>query len=726
MFTNSGADGMNLEALKEKARRHELKEEWKKALDAYRQVILKQKEDDTPDIALYNRIGDIQTRMRQIEAAVGSYEKAIDLYLEAELPNNAIAICKKVLRNLPDRSVFFLRMGQIRGMQGFLTDAKQNFLTYAEQMTGAGELDSAMDALVELVGLAPDDVDIRLGLASQLEAHGRGEEALEQYTEAYRHLIVQEREEEAEALSEKLRGLDEDLVLPDSESIRAMAASEAPTESRDTESGWGAFELGSGVQDSDTVPAGVGAMDEGEPGERETRGPGGEGDVSTGDLASVGAGDALPRDEEEEGEAAPSMSFEAEEDSLPVFDAPESGPEAGDLAPSSRGADAGAGDTEGGLSTTEMDYEEAGEILRTFGLQEEELAEAVPAFGEEEDEDTMEEEELPFFDFGEEEEEGAPAATSPDEALSGAVEEAAFEAAMERLEAGPPKEEAVPSVSPHEEAAERGDMDRAIDLVRAEIAARPDEVDLCQRQVEYAFRKGDSGVLLAAYLDLAGCLLRTGSHTKARAVFRQVLSLAPGHPDAVAGLQELEEAPAGAPPGQVASSEEYVDLGSLILGDEEERTTRWQVTAEAPSGDDQADFAKMLNQFKQKVSEHVDADDVSAHHDLGTAYLEMGLLDEAISEFQMALRASPEHLPTHEVMGRCWMEKGQPDMAARALKRALDVEFEVEDELIGIYYLMGKAQEELGNTDQAVEFYEKVFSLDINFQDVTERLRSLR
>jgi tetratricopeptide (TPR) repeat protein len=724
VFTNSGADGMNLEALKEKARRHELKEEWKKALDAYRQVILKQKADDTPDIALYNRIGDIQTRMRRIEAAVESYEKAIDLYLEAELPNNAIAICKKVLRNLPDRSVFFLRMGQIRGMQGFLTDAKQNFLTYAEQMTGAGELDSAMDALVELVGLAPDDVDIRLGLASQLESHGRAEEALEQYTEAYRHLIVQEREEEAEALSEKLRGLDEDLVLPDSETIRAMAASQAPRESRDTESGWGAFELGSGIRDSRAAPAGAGEMDEGERGGEETPGSEEERDVSTGDLASVGAGDVLAGDEEEGAEPLPIMSFEAEEEPLPVFDAPESGPEADDLVLSSPGADAGEEGTEGGLATTEMDYEEAGEILRTFGLEEEELAEAVPAFAEEED--SGGEEELPFFDFGEEEEEGAPTVPSPDEALDRAVEDAAFEAAMERLEAGPLPEEGVQSVSPHEDAAERGDMDEAIQLVRAEIASHPDEVALCQRQVEYAFRKGDTNVLLSAYLDLAGCLLRTGSHAKARAVFRQVLSLAPGHPDAMAGLQELEVAPAGTPPGQVASSEEYVDLGSLILGDEEEKTTRWQVTAETPSGDDQADFAKMLNQFKQKVSEHVDAGDVSAHHDLGTAYLEMGLLDEAISEFQMALRASPEHLPTHEVMGRCWMEKGQPDMAARALKRALDVEFEVEDELIGIYYLMGKAQEELGNTEEAVEFYEKVFSLDSNFQDVTERLRSLR
>ena len=58
--------------------------------------------------------------------------------------------------------------------------------------------------------------------------------------------------------------------------------------------------------------------------------------------------------------------------------------------------------------------------------------------------------------------------------------------------------------------------------------------------------------------------------------------------------------------------------------------------------------------------------------------------------------------------------------------RALALAYEVEDEMIGIYYLMGQAQEALGNRGEAVEFYEKVFSLDINFEDVTERLRALR
>ena len=45
---------------------------------------------------------------------------------------------------------------------------------------------------------------------------------------------------------------------------------------------------------------------------------------------------------------------------------------------------------------------------------------------------------------------------------------------------------------------------------------------------------------------------------------------------------------------------------------------------------------------------------------------------------------------------------------------------------MGIYYSLGRAHELLGNKPQALEFYDRVFSLDINFADVTERLRALR
>ena len=45
---------------------------------------------------------------------------------------------------------------------------------------------------------------------------------------------------------------------------------------------------------------------------------------------------------------------------------------------------------------------------------------------------------------------------------------------------------------------------------------------------------------------------------------------------------------------------------------------------------------------------------------------------------------------------------------------------------MGIYYYIGLAHETIGNKDTAVEYYDRVFALDINFADVTERLRALR
>ena len=193
------------------------------------------------------------------------------------------------------------------------------------------------------------------------------------------------------------------------------------------------------------------------------------------------------------------------------------------------------------------------------------------------------------------------------------------------------------------------------------------------------------------------------------------------------------ESPAGAEADGSSKTEEkvpdegYIDLGAMILGtDTAEKSTRFTVAYEEPTGDEDADFAKMLSQFKEKVSENLDASDVRAHYDLGTAYKEMGLLEEAIGSYQAALRAAPDHLPTYELIGQTFIEMGQHEAAVTSLERALAVASPIEDEMIGIYYYLGRAYESLNKTDSAVEFFNKVFSLDINFADVTERLRELR
>jgi len=634
---------MSIEALKEQARRHEQKEEWQKALDQYQKAIEKLAEDDQPDIGLYNRVGDLCVRVGNLDGAVTHYETAVDLYVEAYLPNNAIAICKKVIRNLPDRHSIYLKMGQIRAEQGFLPDARTNFLTYAERMQQAGDLDESFRALVEFCDLAPDDVDVRMAVADQMASHERADEAVEQLSIAHKALLSSGEEGRASSVEAKIRELNPEAVL---EAV-APAASAEPEEMVLT---------GSSLADDGEIVAEFGEIEfgideEGDVAEAVEEVM--EEEASTFDI-SIGDEDEDEGGAEGDDEAVelPMMSFDDDED---------------------EGAE---------LPTMEIETGDEDE-------------------GAEEGDDEAVELPMMSFDDGEEMEEVDMGLSD----ISGdAIEDAVEEAAGDDAGAAEPEE--------------------SLESVQAAIDDAPDEVTLRQRKVELAYQTGDEGVIVEAYLGLAGALDRSGGGPKAVAAYRQVLDLDPENAEAHAALGD--RAPTSQPVKEVASHEEYVDLGSMLLGDDTEKSTRMTVAYEEPSGDEEADFAKMLSQFKEKVSENLDADDVRAHHDLGTAYKEMGLLDEAIAEFQQALLASVDHLPTYEVMGQTFMEMGQADAAVRSLERALEIEFDVEDEFLGIYYYLARAYEELGNTESAVEFYDRVFSLDINFADVTERLRALR
>jgi tetratricopeptide (TPR) repeat protein len=300
------------------------------------------------------------------------------------------------------------------------------------------------------------------------------------------------------------------------------------------------------------------------------------------------------------------------------------------------------------------------------------------------------------------------------------------------------------------------DLDSASSLADEIARLTPEAVRVHQKRVEYAFRTNDRTRLIAAYLDLGQSLGEAGQPEKARAVYQRVLDLAPDDLRAQVALSALADAtpapppapppvrggpspiparPSAAPAHAHATSArasppptatgDFVNLGDLLRDPDEVRSTRIVVPEHEPTGDEEADFAEMLRRFKQGIAESVDAADYESHYDLGVAYKEMGLVDEAIAEFQKALRGPLNRLASYEALGQCFVEKGQYAAASALLTRALAEPGVTDDKAIGVLYLLGRAAEELRRDDEAHGYYQRVMVMDIEFRDVAQRLSAL-
>ncbi|MGH7554974.1 MAG: tetratricopeptide repeat protein, partial [Longimicrobiales bacterium] len=171
--------------LKDEARRYEQQEDWDQAIQLYLRVLRGSEGGDVEvDLPLYNRIGDLYLRLGRAPDAVTYYEQAADHYAEAGLYNNAIALCNKALRYAPGRLALVRKLGRFCALQGFTTDARRWFLTFAERMFIQGAAEEALDALEDFATIS-EDAEIRELLARHLHGHGKTDEALVEFRRAY-------------------------------------------------------------------------------------------------------------------------------------------------------------------------------------------------------------------------------------------------------------------------------------------------------------------------------------------------------------------------------------------------------------------------------------------------------------------------------------------------------------------------------------------------------------
>jgi tetratricopeptide (TPR) repeat protein len=660
---------MNLDKLKEAARKFEQREEWRRAIDVYLQAIREAEEageEGTQDPGLYNRVGDLQLKAGDMLAALRAYEQAAELYADQGFFNNAIALCGKILRVNPSRTATYLRLAQLHARKNFVGEAKKNLLEYLERMNGVGQVEEAFTALKLFADHFSANPDIRLMLVELLRASSRNEDAKEQLEKLAGELEARGETSAARRTRERLQAIGgesargtrssvtNDLVFLDTGShvvagpvVAAtpdLEAVESPVGEADTESLREPEPLGAESLDATAAAEETLVFSEagGESGEFDM-------DRAIQEVESLEGFLTAELSEPAAAEPEPPM-YELEEPAANPLELPSADPVMLQL--------------NDAMAAADFDSRvQPGSTLREWAHH--------------------------LLDAGDRE-----------GGLRG------LEAALLQLETESRWEEALAVCA---------------DLVRLDPAAIP----RYQKQVELAYYAGRRPVLVSAYVELADALLRAGAIEHAAQVYHRVLDHDEANPAARSALAVLEPEPVAQAAAPAAPPEEFVDLGALILGEEQPRDTRMRSGRLTQTQDEDQAFQEALADFKRGIEANLDAEDFQAHYDLGIAFKEMGLVDEAIAEFQKALRSSEGRLRTSEQLGIAFFEQGQYGIAEAVLRRAVNGLPGSEDEKIGLLYWLGRALESQGRGREALPLYEQALAVDIRFLDVRERAKRL-
>ncbi|MDJ0869396.1 MAG: tetratricopeptide repeat protein [Myxococcota bacterium] len=208
-------------------------------------------------------------------------------------------------------------------------------------------------------------------------------------------------------------------------------------------------------------------------------------------------------------------------------------------------------------------------------------------------------------------------------------------------------------------------------------------------------------------------------------------------PEAPASRAEAEAEPdtqpegaaaeAEAPEGEAETEEASFDLAAELsdVFDADDQDDPDGATGTHAAATDEDGFDSLFRDFKRGVSQTLGEGDAETHFDLGIAYREMGLLEDAIGEFQHALGAAGRQLDALHMMGLCALDLGRAQDAAAHFEQGLASPEVPAEQETALRYDLGRAYEAQGDAARALDCHRRVAELDADFQDVGERIGAL-
>ncbi|MEX2109491.1 MAG: tetratricopeptide repeat protein [Gemmatimonadaceae bacterium] len=751
----------NVEKLKKKAAEFEQKKQFDRALETYVQIIEQTKGSEDKDVTVYNRVGDLYLRLNKTDQAVHYYELAVDLYAEGGYLNNAIALCNKILRHAPSRNQIYYKLGKISAKKGFNSDAKKNFLAYADRMHKAGRDTDAFKALEEFADLCPGQDDIRLMLADQLAKAGKTHEAVEQLQILHESLDAEGRTSEAAAAVKRMHTLDPSVqprrskAPPSTESsgLVFLDLGVSPTKARPKIAGLERTSMAPEPEKrprtpphakpapeieqlSDlelTTPTGLPLVDE----------PAPKADIDAAFDTMVAELDLPPLEgleptaqgfevgAERSSEPIEDITLESEDAVAESVDEDLSGlgaalPETSmdDLIVS--GMDEVVPDPLVGIDSRSVDspFDSADPLAGLAILEDDRWYQDNPLSGltpkdparpikvpepppprpaAEAETTDIESLELDVDDAEEADAVEQAAAAARDDADEDEVESADE---GDEYEAEPPRTRPRLVEDERPATASKRQVERP-ELEDAEPVAEPDEP-----------ARGDRKQVQFNPFKRAAQAKKQGRPRTPRSEVSKLSTPRKNPPQAAKAKHPAHG-------GKKQGDADFVDLADWLQDEPAPRSTRMVAKDDKRVGDEQTDFTDMLEKFKAGVAANVDEEDFDSHYDLGVAYREMGLLDEAIAEFQKALRGAAHRIRAYEALGQCFIDRHQYDVAIGVLSRALREQELEDDDQIGMLYLLGLAAEGNRQPRDAAAYYQRVVAIDIDFRDVGARLKKM-
>jgi pilus assembly protein FimV len=138
------------------------------------------------------------------------------------------------------------------------------------------------------------------------------------------------------------------------------------------------------------------------------------------------------------------------------------------------------------------------------------------------------------------------------------------------------------------------------------------------------------------------------------------------------------------------------------------------------------ELADIVAEFTKALEQEIDKEDSESHFNLGIAFLEQELIEEAIQELKLASQDEKRALECYSVLSLCYRKKKDFEEAAKWIEKALKLSDKDSSQSFDLKYELASLYEELNDAKKALNIYNEIVNWNAEYRDVAKKVEKLK